>query len=181
MSGVQLYVVRPDGSSTSVIAALSGTDWAAEFVFDQVGSYQVLVVATDRAGNLGTQFAGQLSAINANGVPQTPTVAVTVVNAMTLALTWNHVTQDLAGNPITIGAYHIYRSSSPYLTPTTPWQTVSGPFGPTVTVQAADLGTPGLTVYRVVAVAAVGGAAAPSPASLTMGKFTFELLPGTPQ
>ncbi|HSN75533.1 MAG TPA: hypothetical protein VL334_10695 [Anaerolineae bacterium] len=43
---VQVFVVRPDGSSPSAPAALSGTNWTAQFVFDQVGDYQALVVAT---------------------------------------------------------------------------------------------------------------------------------------
>ena len=180
VAAVQLYVVRPDGSSTIVTATLSGAAWAASFVFDQVGAYQALVVATDRAGNQATQFAGTVTAVSAAATPQAPALAISRVDATTLALTWNHVTQDLAGQPITVIAYRIYRSSTPYFPPAVPWQTVSGPFGATVTVQAADLGTPGLTIYNVVAVADVGAVSVPSSASLTVAKFEFTLSPGAP-
>ena len=161
-------------------ATLSGPDWTADFVFNQAGVYQALVVATDRAGNKATQFAGIMPASSANGTPQAPTLAISRVDATNLTLTWPHITQDLVGDPLTVSSYRIYRSSSPYVMPAAVWQTVTGPFGATVAVQVTDLGTPGLTVYRVVAVAATGGVSAPSPASLMRGKFTFELAPGAP-
>lgn len=51
VAAVQLFVVRPDGSSTIAPAIFSGATWQAAFVFDQTGLYQALVVATDLAGN----------------------------------------------------------------------------------------------------------------------------------
>ena len=83
VAGVQIFIVRPDGSSAVAPATLSGStavrqahrtgpelveglaevggDWSAQFVFDQTGDYQVLVVATDAAGNQAAQFAGLMT------------------------------------------------------------------------------------------------------------------------
>ena len=70
VAGVQIFIVRPDGSTAMApatlsraagAAALSSTSWSAQFVFDQTGDYQVLVVATDVAGNQGAQFAGLMN------------------------------------------------------------------------------------------------------------------------
>ena len=74
VSSVQVYVVKPDGSSAAVTATLSSANasahstapsqgsatWSAQFVFDQTGDYQVLVTAADTAGNKSAQFAGVL-------------------------------------------------------------------------------------------------------------------------
>jgi hypothetical protein len=76
VAAVQLFVVRPDGSSTIAPATLSGATWQAAFVFDQTGLYQALVVATDLAGNKAAQSAGF---INAGGTPPARTLTVTVV------------------------------------------------------------------------------------------------------
>ncbi len=69
VAGVQIYIVRPDGSTAMTPATLnsapddllSQTSWTAQFVFDQTGDYQVLVVATDVAGNQAAQFAGLMN------------------------------------------------------------------------------------------------------------------------
>lgn len=180
VAGVHLYVVRPDGTSTIAPAELNGTDWSAQFVFDQVGEYQVLVVATDAAGNQGTRYAGTITALSAGQAPQSPELTISIVDATNVSLAWQHVTQDVSGNPITVVAYRIYRSDRPYFTLGVPWQTLSEPFGATVTVQATDLGAPGIITYKVVAVADVGTVSAPSSASTPVGKFQYEMRSGAP-
>jgi len=47
-------------------AQINGTAWTGYFVFDQVGVYQVVAVATDRAGNKATQVAGEITALYAD-------------------------------------------------------------------------------------------------------------------
>ena len=149
-------------------------------MYDQVGEYQALVVATDTAGNQAARFAGTITALSANTAPRSPVLTISIVDATNLALTWPHVTQDVSGNPIDVVAYRVYRSDKPYFTPGVPWQTLSGSFGATVTVQAADLGTPGVITYKVVAVADVGTVSAPSSASVPVGTFQYEMRIGTP-
>ena len=82
-------------------------------------------------------------------------------------------------HPGSVRQFDQHRNISQF-TPIVLWQTVSGPFGATVTAQVPDLGTPGLTVYRVVAVTEMGGFSAPSTTSLPKGKFTFESSAPTP-
>ncbi|MEZ4767997.1 MAG: Ig-like domain-containing protein [Caldilineales bacterium] len=87
VAGVQVYIVRPDGSSASVAGTVSGQDWWAHFVFDQAGDYQILVVATDIAGNKASQFAGLLTV---TAVPTAVTLAdfSAVQQGALVRLTW---------------------------------------------------------------------------------------------
>jgi hypothetical protein len=66
VASVALFVVRPDSSSASVPALLTGATWTGSFVFDQTGAYQVLAVATDLAGNKTTQLIGEIMALYAD-------------------------------------------------------------------------------------------------------------------
>jgi uncharacterized repeat protein (TIGR02543 family) len=75
---VQLYLLLPDGDSTIVTSTVSGTSWTVDYPFTQAGLHQVLVVATDRAGNQATQFVG---AVDAQQVQQTVNLTVTVVGS----------------------------------------------------------------------------------------------------
>ncbi|MFN8446201.1 MAG: dockerin type I domain-containing protein [Caldilineaceae bacterium] len=81
VAGVQLYVVRPDGSSTIVPATLNGANWTGSFLFDQVGVYQVVAVATDLAGNQATQVVGEVTAQFAVIPPQSYLLTVRVVGS----------------------------------------------------------------------------------------------------
>ena len=64
VAGVQVFVVRPDGSSAIVAASLAGTACTVQFVFDQIGEYQALVVVTDSAGNQSKQLTGPINVTN---------------------------------------------------------------------------------------------------------------------
>ena len=162
---MQIFVIRPDGSSLIAPALFNGGGWSANFVFDQTGQYQILAVATDRAGNRATQAIGTVTAFPGNAAPRTPALAASGVNPTTVTLTWDHVTQDVAGNPITVVSYKVYRSTNLSYTPLALVQTVEGPFGATVTAQVTDGGQRGLSVYKVVAVTDQGGTLAVSSAS----------------
>ena len=85
VAGVQLFVVRPNGSSTSVAATLNGTAWAGSFVFDQNGVYQVIAVATDLAGNKTTQVLGEITATGGlvTPIPTTTPPPVTATPTVT--------------------------------------------------------------------------------------------------
>ena len=180
VAGVQIYVVKPDGSSVIAPATFNGGGWSAKFVFDQPGLYQALVVATDGAGNRASRVAGNITAFSATGAPPAPALGASGVTSTTLTLSWPHITRDLSGAPITVVAYQIYRSNNLTYTPLTLVQTVNGPFGATVSAQVTQSGQPGLTVYQVVAVTDVGGTQAVSSASPPVAKFEFSLTPGTP-
>ncbi len=79
VAGVQLFVIKPNGSSSSVPAVLNGTAWTGLFRFDQVGVYQVIAVATDLAGNRAVQVVGNVSAQFAVIPPQSALLTVRVV------------------------------------------------------------------------------------------------------
>ncbi len=64
VAGVQVFVVRPDGSSAIVAASLAGAVCTVQFVFDQIGEYQALVVVTDSAGNQSKQLTGPINVTN---------------------------------------------------------------------------------------------------------------------
>ena len=81
VAGVQMYIVRPDGSSTIAPAVLDGTAWTGNFLFDQVGIYQVIAVATDLAGNKAVQVVGEVTAQYAVIPPQSYLLTVRVVGS----------------------------------------------------------------------------------------------------
>ncbi len=95
---VQLYLLLPDGDSTIVTGTVSGTGWTAAYPFAQTGLHQVLVVATDRAGNQATQFVGE---VDAQQVQQTVNLTVTVVGSGTVTPTSGSY---LAGTTVPITA-----------------------------------------------------------------------------
>ncbi len=76
---VQTLVVRPDGSSALAAAQRNGTNWAGSFLFDQVGIYQIVMVATDRAGNKAVQVLGEIDALFAEIPPDYNTLTVLLV------------------------------------------------------------------------------------------------------
>jgi len=73
---VQLYLILPDGGSVIVPGTVSGTGWTVQYPFTQTGRHQVLVVATDRAGNQATTLIGE---VNAPQVQPTVTLTIHVV------------------------------------------------------------------------------------------------------
>ena len=85
VAAVQIFVVRPDGSSTIVTATPDGPARTAFFVFNQPGVYQALVVATDLAGNKATQLLAAITATGATIPPQIPAVSAMGSGAVTPA------------------------------------------------------------------------------------------------
>ena len=85
VAAVQIFVVRPDGSSTIVTATPDGPARTAFFVFNQPGVYQALVVATDLAGNKATQSLAAITATGATIPPQIPAVSAMGSGAVTPA------------------------------------------------------------------------------------------------
>jgi hypothetical protein len=122
VAAVRIFVVRPDRSSVVVTAtlddpagggvaaaaALNTTGWTANFVFNQPGVYQTLVVATDLAGNTAATIGG---AVTASG--EIPPTAVTLrsfdvvpVDTATLRAVWRTASE------VGIQGYHLWRSET---------------------------------------------------------------------
>ncbi|MFN8333456.1 MAG: Ig-like domain-containing protein [Saprospiraceae bacterium] len=81
VASVQSMVVRPDGSSTIVPATLNGANWTGSFLFDQVGIYQIVVVATDLAGNKRVAVIGEIDALYADIPAENVVLTVRVVGS----------------------------------------------------------------------------------------------------
>jgi hypothetical protein len=178
LSGASLLVLRPDGTTVLAPGAVSGANWSVDFVFDQVGDYQAFVIATDRAGNQSFQLvAGVVTAIAGATAPQSPVVTITGAGGTT-TITWPHVTLDQSGNPVTVTAYRIYRSDNGAFTPPVLWQTLTGPFGGTLSAQDASPYTPGLSAYKVIPVVDVSSVSVTGPTSNPVGGFRYTLEPG---
>jgi hypothetical protein len=115
--------------------------------------------------------------------PKPPEVTIAILSATTLQLSWPQVTQDIHGNSRLANGYRIYRDTSPYFTPGSPWVSQWGPGLPNpVTKDAADLGDPVTHHFYIVRAVNMDimGYTLESVDSVRTGEFEFVLVPGSP-
>lgn len=130
------------------------------------GGIDVTVTAYNVQPYLGTL------ATSATIPPKSPVNVTASANAMGgVVLTWSPVTQDVAGSPITITNYSVYRHTVPHffvggLAP------IASPSGTSYT-DPARAGDPAVNYfYRIVAVSATQGSSGPS---APVGEFDYQM------
>ena len=115
--------------------------------------------------------------------PRPPDLNIRIFSEEEVELYWDHVTEDMQGNPIDVTAYRWYKSQTPYFDLGAPWQTwYKGAGFPAVIAEVA----PHLQevekhhFYKVVSVADGGaGLDLVSVPSNEVGEFEFALFPGS--
>lgn len=116
--------------------------------------------------------------------PQSPQVSIEITNTTTAKLSWNHIVNDIHGNPITVNRYYIYRDTVPYKAPSaTLLTTIDGPFTPSDVIyfDAGAVGSASQNYYYYVRAAVTDryGNDVLSGFSNHVGEFDFTLVPGS--
>ncbi|MCP4166137.1 MAG: hypothetical protein GY759_09620 [Chloroflexi bacterium] len=121
------------------------------------------------------------------GPPEPPVLSIDIdaVVPANAELSWQHVLQDIYGQPLTVHTYRIHRSTSPYFTPggANLAQTLTGPFpaGPIVWDDPGKIGDVTQNYYYVVIAVTTDsyGTVRMSLPSNRVGEFDFGLVPGS--
>ncbi len=116
--------------------------------------------------------------------PRAPILSIAITNTVNAKLSWPHVQTDIAGNPITVNRYYIYRDTSPYQAPTaTQLLTIDGPFTPgdVIHIDSSAVGNASQNYYYYVRAAVTDnyGGDILSAFSNHVGEFDFTLVPGS--
>ncbi|MCA9950946.1 MAG: hypothetical protein KDE48_14945, partial [Anaerolineales bacterium] len=140
------------GVWSSIYLAANGADWQGNCPGDTVRAYAQIV---DAAGNVTTTpWLDDLTA------PPEINFSVVISNSLEdVTLTWESITEDNNGSPITVDHYEIWRSSRPYFLPAgsnpNPYAIVSS--AATSYVDEDALGTSSIQYYyQVRAIGAAG-------------------------